>query len=127
MRCCFRFPIATRRSVSSAGGKSVMPVERRFVSARPRIAVNVCGSGEAVVFLHGVGTTKSSWDAQLAFFGRTHLAIAWDARGYGDSDDYEGDLDFAADFSGDLAAALDGLDITAAHIVGLSMGGLIAQ
>ncbi len=104
-----------------------MPASLRFLSAKPRIAVNVSGSGEAVIFLHGVGTTRSSWDAQLAHFHHTHFAAAWDARGYGDSDDYDGDLNFAADFSGDLANVLDELNIQTAHIVGLSMGGFIAQ
>jgi 3-oxoadipate enol-lactonase len=99
----------------------------RFFSTKPRVAVNICGSGEAIIFLHGVGTTKSSWDSQLVFFQKTHVAAAWDARGYGDSDDYEGDLDFAGDFVRDLSAVLDGLGIKSAHIVGLSMGGLIAQ
>ncbi len=99
----------------------------RLLSAKPRIAVNVSGSGEAVIFLHGVGTTRTSWDAQLAHFKATHFAVAWDARGYGDSDDYESDLNFAADFSDDLARVLDELDIQTAHIVGLSMGGFIAQ
>jgi len=89
--------------------------------------VNVSGSGEAVIFLHGVGTTRTSWDAQLPFFQNTHLAAAWDARGYGDSDDYDGPLDFAGDFSRDLANVLDGLGVESAHVVGLSMGGLIAQ
>lgn len=104
-----------------------MSVSLRLLGARPRIAVNVCGSGEAVIFLHGVGSTRSSWDAQLASLQRTHFAAAWDARGYGDSDDYDGRLDFAADFSRDLANVLDGLNVRSAHIVGLSMGGLIAQ
>jgi 3-oxoadipate enol-lactonase len=104
-----------------------MPASVRFLSVNPRIAVNVSGSGEAVIFLHGVGTTRSSWDAQLAHFSATHFAVAWDARGYGDSDDYDGDLNFAADLSGDLANVLDDLNTQTAHIVGLSMGGLIAQ
>jgi 3-oxoadipate enol-lactonase len=104
-----------------------MPASFRLLSANPRIAVNISGSGEAVIFLHGVGTTRSSWDAQLAHFHATHFAVAWDARGYGDSDDYDGDLNFAVDFSGDLANVLDELNIQTAHIVGLSMGGFIAQ
>src|SRR5690606_23949856 len=108
--CSFRFPTATRRSAWNAGGKTVMSASR-LLSAKPRIAVNVSGSGEAVIFLHGVGTTRTSWDAQLAHFKATHLAVAWDARGYGDSDDYESDLNFAADFSDDLARVLDELDI----------------
>ena len=47
------------------------------------------GAGPAIVFLHGIGSSSEGWEAQLAHFGRTHRAIAWDAPGYGGS----GDLD----------------------------------
>lgn len=104
-----------------------MPPDLRLVSRAPCIAVNVSGSGEAIIFLHGVGTTKSSWAAQLVHFGDSYFAIAWDARGYGDSDDYDGDLEFATDLAGDLSKVLTALGVETAHIVGLSMGGLVAQ
>jgi 3-oxoadipate enol-lactonase len=57
-------------------------------------------------------------------FGRYFHAVAWDARGYGDSDDYDGDLDFG-DFATDLARLLDHFNVSRAHLVGLSMGGVI--
>jgi 3-oxoadipate enol-lactonase len=101
--------------------------ESRLVGRKPKIAVMLAGSGETLVFLHGVGTTKTAWNEQLAFFRSSHFSCAWDARGYGDSDDYDGPLDFARDFTADLAAVLDDLKIQTAHLVGLSMGGLIAQ
>ena len=104
-----------------------MLFKSRLLARNPKIAVIAAGSGETLVFLHGVGTTKTAWHAQLAFFRNTHFACAWDARGYGDSDDYEGALDFARDFTADLAAVLDDLKVRKAHLVGLSMGGLIAQ
>jgi pimeloyl-ACP methyl ester carboxylesterase len=48
-----------------------------------------------------------------------------DARGYGDSDDYYGELDFN-DVLDDLKKVIDFFDKDKAHIVGLSMGGQIA-
>jgi 3-oxoadipate enol-lactonase len=53
-------------------------------------------------------------------------AVAWDARGYGESDDSEGPLDFA-DFSADLLRVLDHFKADRAHLCGLSMGGRIAM
>src|SRR4051795_2565400 len=41
---------------------------------------------EAIVFLHGVGSDKSVWHPQLAHFGRSRRAIAFDYPGYGNSD-----------------------------------------
>ena len=54
----------------------------------------------------------------------TCTTIAWDARGYGKSDDYEGPLNFH-DFSQDLRRLLDFTKIEKAHFVGLSMGARI--
>lgn len=97
-----------------------------FVGPSPRIALSVAGQGPLVVFLHGIGGNRSHWEDQLAVFGREFSACAWDARGYGDSDDYDGPLDFAA-FSADLLRVLDFFHAERAHLVGLSMGGRIAR
>ena len=69
-------------------------METVLVGPAPRIAVDVHGIGPLVLFLHGIGGRRQNWDAQLAFFSRHYKAAAWDARGYGDSEDYEGPLDF---------------------------------
>ncbi|MCL4744954.1 MAG: alpha/beta fold hydrolase, partial [Burkholderiaceae bacterium] len=94
------------------------------VQGSPRIAYEEAGKGEVVVFLHGIGGNRSNWAAQLERFGRDFRAVAWDTRGYGDSDDYEGAFDFA-DVSSDLCRLLDRLEVARAHLVGLSMGGRI--
>lgn len=47
-------------------------------------------------------------------------------RGYGDSEDYAGPL-LLDDICGDLERVLDHFRASAAHVVGLSMGGMIAQ
>jgi 3-oxoadipate enol-lactonase len=78
------------------------------------------------VFLHGIGGNRRNWDRQLAAFAGQYRAAAWDARGYGDSEDCEGPLAFA-DFWRDLERVLDHLQAARAHIVGLSMGGRIAR
>ena len=96
------------------------------IGPAPRIAVEHAGRGPLVVFMHGIGGNRGNWSEQLqALADRFHVA-AWDARGYGASDDYEGPLDFA-DFSADLARVLDHFGAASAHLVGLSMGGMIAQ
>jgi pimeloyl-ACP methyl ester carboxylesterase len=88
--------------------------------------VSVAGSGPLIVFLHGIGGNRAHWTAQLNFFAERWRAAAWDARGYGDSDDYEGKLHFD-DFASDLLRVLDHLKAGKAHVVGLSMGGRIAR
>ena len=63
------------------------------------------GTGEAVIMLHGIGGNRTNWWDQIRFLGDRYLAIAWDARGYGDSDDYPGPLRFE-DFVDDLCSVL---------------------
>jgi 3-oxoadipate enol-lactonase len=90
------------------------------------LAVDIAGSGQLVLFLHGIGGNRSNWTEQLTAVGGDFLGCAWDARGYGGSDDYEGPLRFA-DFRNDVLRVLDHFSARTAHLVGLSMGGLIAQ
>ena len=79
-----------------------------------------------MLFLHGIGGNRHNWDRQVQAFSERYRAAAWDARGYGDSEDYPGPLEFA-DFSRDLERVLDHLAVNRAHLVGLSMGGRIAR
>jgi 3-oxoadipate enol-lactonase len=97
-----------------------------FIPGRPRIAVDRIGDGPLLVFLHGIGGNRTNWHDQLPVFGREFHAVAWDARGYGLSDDYEGPLEFSR-FADDLLRVLDYFKATTAHLCGLSMGGRILQ
>lgn len=97
-----------------------------LIGPAPRIAVDYAGDGPLVVFLHGIGGNRSNWREQLVAMSEGFLCVAWDARGYGASDDYEGPLAFSH-FSDDLVRVLDHFGRPAAHLVGLSMGGMIAQ
>ena len=102
-----------------------MEIETIYTDLAPRIAADCLGAGEAVIFLHGIGGNRTNWHDQLRAFAPKYRAVAWDARGYGLSDGYDGALDFA-DFSADLERLLDHLGEQKAHLVGLSMGGSIA-
>ena len=62
----------------------------------------------------------------MQFFSNRFKAAAWDARGYGDSDDYEGPLLFDY-FTGDVLRVVQHFKASKVHLVGLSMGGRIAR
>ena len=99
-----------------------------YVGGAPRLALSVAGSGPLVLFVHGVGGNRHHWDGQVnALSGRGFRATAWDARGYGDSEDYEGPLNFEADFSADVLRVLEHFGEKKVHLIGLSMGGRIAR
>jgi 3-oxoadipate enol-lactonase len=104
-----------------------MTPETVFVPGSPRIALAMEGRGPLLLFLHGIGGNRNHWQHQLAFFSRQGFrAAAWDARGYGDSEDYEGALRFD-DFTSDVLRTLNFLTEQRAHLVGLSMGARIAR
>jgi len=96
------------------------------IGPAPRVAVEHAGKGDVVVFLHGIGGNRMNWHDQIAAFAPHFHALAWDARGYGDSDDYEGPLKFS-DYADDLARVFDHFGAQRAHVIGLSMGGRIAM
>ncbi len=96
-----------------------------LIDGAPRLAVSRTGAGPLLVCLHGVGGNRANWDDQLAAFAEHFTVVAWDARGYGHSDDYDAPLRFE-DFSNDLARLLDHYDVERAHLLGISMGGRIA-
>ncbi|HXH09670.1 MAG TPA: alpha/beta fold hydrolase, partial [Alphaproteobacteria bacterium] len=90
------------------------------------IAYDIAGNGPVVVFLHGIGGNRGNWDGQIEYFAKHFCAVAWDARGYGASSDPPQPLTFS-DYADDLRRLLDHLKAERAHLVGLSMGGMILQ
>lgn len=97
-----------------------------LVPGAPRIACDIAGRGPFAIFLHGIGGNRTNWRANLPAFAPHFACAAWDARGYGASDDYDGALAFD-DFVADLLRVLDHFGVERAHLVGLSMGGRIAM
>ena len=101
-------------------------METVLVGPTPRIAVTYAGKGPVLLFLHGIRGNKRNWYAQLEAFSANFTAAAWDARGYGESDDYAGPLQFD-DFASDVVRVADHFDAQRIHLAGLSMGGRIAR
>ncbi len=94
-----------------------------------KINYQEAGTGEPLVLLHGLGSNSRSWRHQLAGLAQSFRVLAWDAPGYGLSDDlavFDGPAFTMADFAHVLGAFFDALKIDQAHIVGHSMGGVLA-
>ena len=99
---------------------------RHYRNGALKLAYEREGTGPVVIFMHGIGGNRTNWDEQQTGLSNRYCTVAWDARGYGDSDDPVNPLKFS-DFADDLNALLDHLGVQTAHLVGLSMGGMIAQ
>ena len=84
------------------------------------------GGGPPLLLLHGIGSNSRSFRHQLTVLCDAFDVIAWDAPGYGRSDDppLNAGLEYFAD---QAVALLDELQIERAHVLGVSLGGVIAQ
>lgn len=83
------------------------------------------GAGPTVVFANSLGTDLRLWDALIPLLPQGMRALRFDVPGHGLSD-LDPDLSIAS-VATDLAALLDHLSWRGITMVGLSMGGLIAQ
>jgi pimeloyl-ACP methyl ester carboxylesterase len=92
-----------------------------------RIHYDQRGTGPQLVLLHGIGGNTRLWKYQLEGLSDDFTVTAWDAPGYGGSDDPDGDGWRMADYAERLAWLLDRLGIERAHIMGQSWGGVLAQ
>ncbi len=83
-------------------------------------------SGPAVVLLHALGLTWHMWEPVIRGLARGRRVFAYDLRGHGAASDAPApeDLTVLAD---DLLEVLAAAGLDAAHVVGLSYGGGIAQ
>lgn len=86
------------------------------------------GQGDALLLLHGFTGSKLDFHDQLQWFTDRYRVLAPDNRGHGESsnlgraDAYT--LDILVD---DLAGYLDTLDVQQCHLLGHSMGGMVAM
>ena len=54
----------------------------------PALCIDHAGKGELVILLHGIGGNRTNWTEQVRALSAYFHVVAWDARGYGGSDDH---------------------------------------
>ena len=69
-------------------------MKKTFVSNKPKISIKYDGKGDLLILLHGIGGNKDNWNSNFHILSKHFLCVAWDTRGYGESEDYEGKLSF---------------------------------
>ena len=84
------------------------------------------GVGPPLVLLHGVGSAAASFRYQLDELSARYRVVAWDAPGYGASTPLAPQHPVASDYAAALDAWLGALDIARCHLLGHSLGTLIA-
>jgi 3-oxoadipate enol-lactonase len=98
----------------------------------PKLHVNnigvhyeIMGQGEPLLFIHGLASSSCSWKKQTPLFSQHYQVITFDIRGHGRSDKPLGPYSIEL-FATDAVALMRALGLGPAHIVGFSMGGMVA-
>jgi pimeloyl-ACP methyl ester carboxylesterase len=86
----------------------------------------VHGDGRPLLLICGLGNDLTSWALQVPDFSRSHRVICFDNRGSGrtDAPDMPYSIPMLAE---DTIGLMDALGIEKAHVLGVSMGGYIAE
>jgi 3-oxoadipate enol-lactonase len=86
----------------------------------------VHGEGEPLLCVHGLACDTLAWIPQVHAFAAAHRTVIFDNRDVGQSSMAEGDYEIG-DFARDALALADDLGLDSFHLLGISMGGAIAQ
>ncbi|MCU1369847.1 MAG: alpha/beta hydrolase fold protein [Ilumatobacteraceae bacterium] len=88
-------------------------------------AYRMCGTGPALLLLHGIGDSSASWVPLMRSLAERSTVIAPDLLGHGESDKPRADYSVAA-YANGMRDLLDVLDFDQATVVGHSLGGGVA-
>jgi 3-oxoadipate enol-lactonase len=91
-----------------------------------RLYYEIHGDGEALVCVMGLGADATAWDLQVPEFAQHFRTVVFDNRDVGRSS-YVDRPYGVRDMADDTIALADALDLERFHLLGLSMGGAIAQ
>ncbi len=91
-----------------------------------RIAWERHGAGAPLLLIHGLGYARWGWEPVLEGLARSFDVILFDNRGIGESDAPPGPYT-AAELAADALQVLDEAGVARAHVLGTSLGGMVAQ
>lgn len=99
----------------------------------PTLSINsaqICyqeiGSGHPLLLLHGLGSSGDDWWFQTPAFSQYYRVILPNLRGHKQSSTLREPISIDA-LAADIAQLLDALEIARPHVLGLSLGGAVAQ
>ena len=92
----------------------------------PRIAWERHGAGTPLLLIHGLGYARWGWEPVLPGLAERFDVLVFDNRGIGESDAPPGPYT-VPQLAEDAARVLDEAGVDRAHVVGTSLGGMVAQ
>ncbi len=91
-----------------------------------QLAYSVTGAGEPLLLIMGLGADRTAWQPHVECWERSFRCLAVDNRGAGRSSAPDGPYTTAM-MADDYAGLLQALELGPVRVVGISMGGAIAQ
>ena len=91
-----------------------------------KLHYELIGKGEPLVLIRGVGSNADHWYAQVPVLSNRYQLLVFDNRGIARSSDPGGPLSIR-DMADDTVALMEAVGIKRAHVLGYSMGGMVAQ
>jgi 3-oxoadipate enol-lactonase len=91
-----------------------------------RLAYDVEGAGEPLLLIQGLGYGRKGWGPARELLASHFRVVSFDSRGFGGSDAPPGPYT-TAQLAGDALAVLDAVEVDTVHVLGLSLGGMVAQ
>ena len=101
----------------------------RFLDARgiaTHLAIDGPPGAPAILLVHSLGSSLRIWDAQVEALARGFRVVRYDLRGHGLTEVADGPCT-VEDLADDALAVLDACGVAAAHVAGVSIGGMVAQ
>lgn len=83
-------------------------------------------AGSPIVLIHGYSRSLEDWLMLADSFTVHHRVIAFDVRGFGQSSKFQDAARYGSAMAEDVIALLDHLEISRAHLIGHSLGALVA-
>ena len=109
-----------------AGAQAPVKIESRFADANGlRMHYLVAGQGSPVILLHGYAQNSHMWRPLMKELAKTHLVVAPDLRGFGDTAKPEGGYDKKT-MAQDVHALAQKLGIGKAGVAGHDIGLMVA-
>lgn len=130
--CCSRMLVGTLSLILTLVFRESVAGDtpsQTFDSNGTKIAYFVQGKGEPVVLIHGwLSSSSVNWTlpGTTAILAKDYKVVALDVRGHGMSDKPAAEEAYGPQLVEDVVRLMDHLKIEKAHIVGYSMGGIIA-
>jgi len=100
-------------------------MSNKFDSFGSSYSFNKINEKNPIVFIHGVGLTKEIWEPQINFF-KDYNTVTYDLLGHGKTPLKNSKVSFK-DFSKQLSKLINELNFKKIHLVGFSLGALIAR